>query len=160
RQIKHVIFINKENATHDLLIGDITSTRRGVPVSGDPTRALAPDAAPNHHELALRYAFSDNFYLEPAVSSDGHRWLTDTYTTEFEETHWPASYGGERRDAGDNPAVIQGFPGRIGFTDANSSPEPNDYDQHGGIFVHLSRFGLPLVNFGNGYEFAIVDEDR
>ena len=29
RQIKHVIFINKENATHDLLLGDITATRRG-----------------------------------------------------------------------------------------------------------------------------------
>src|SRR5262249_8259574 len=31
-QIKHVIFINKENATHDLLLGDITQTRRGVAV--------------------------------------------------------------------------------------------------------------------------------
>jgi hypothetical protein len=26
---------------------------------------------------------------------------TNTYTTEFEETHWPASYGGKRRDSGD-----------------------------------------------------------
>ena len=49
------------------------------------------------------------------------------YTAEFEETHWPASYGGKRNDSGDDPAVIRDYPGRIGFTDANASPEPNDY---------------------------------
>src|SRR5262249_4171011 len=86
RQIKHVIFINKETATHDLLLGDITSTRKGVAVDGNPAYSLGVAASPNHHELALRYTFGDNFYLEPAVSSDGHRWLTNTYTTEFEET--------------------------------------------------------------------------
>src|SRR5262249_48546785 len=62
-QIKHVVFINKENATHDLLLGDITATRRGVPVNGNPAFALGADASPNHHELALRFAFSDNFFL-------------------------------------------------------------------------------------------------
>ena len=157
-QIKHVIFINKENATHDLMLGDITSTRSGMPVDGEPAFALGFDASPNHHELALRFAFSDNFFLEPSVSSDGHRWLTGQYTAEFEETHWPASYGGRRRDAGDDPAVIKDFPGRIGFTDANASPEPNDYNQHGGIYLHLNRHGRSFVNFGNGYEFAVIDE--
>jgi len=33
RQIKHVIFVNKENSTHDQLLGDITATRRGVAVN-------------------------------------------------------------------------------------------------------------------------------
>ena len=157
-QIKHVIFINKENATHDLLLGDITVTRRGVPVDGEPSFSLGYDASPNHHELALRFAFSDNFFLEPSVSSDGHRWLTGQYTAEFEETHWPASYGGKRRDAGNDPAVIKDFPGRLGFTNANSSPEPNDYNEHGGIYLHLNRHGMSFVNFGNGFEFAVIDE--
>jgi YVTN family beta-propeller protein len=160
RQIKHVIFINKENATHDLLLGDITATRKGVAVDGDPDFSLGPIASPNHHELALRFAFSDNFYLEPTVSSDGHRWLTNTYTAELEETHWPASYGGKKNDSGDNPEIIANYPGRVGFTDANSSPEPNDLNEHGGIYAHLVRHGLDFVNFGNGYEFALVDEDR
>ncbi len=159
RQIKHVIFINKENATHDLLLGDITATRRGAAVDGEPRYSLGQDASPNHHELALRFAFSDNFFLEPSVSSDGHRWLNNNYTTELEETHWPASYGGRRQDAGNDPPVIAGFPGRIGFTDANASPEPNDLDEFGGIYAHLSRNGKSFVNFGNGYEFAILDED-
>jgi hypothetical protein len=157
-QIKHVIFINKENATHDLMLGDITQTRRGVPVSGEPSFSLGYDASPNHHELALRFAFSDNFFLEPSVSSDGHRWLTGQYTAEFEETHWPASYGGRRRDSGDDPAVIKDYPGRIGFTNANSSPEPNDYNEAGGIYLHLNRHGKSFINFGNGYEFTVIDE--
>ena len=160
RQIKHVIFINKENSTHDQLLGDITASRRGVPVNGEPRYSLVADASPNHHELALRYTFSDNFYLDPSVSSDGHRWLTDMYTSEMEETHWPASYGGRRRDSGDDPNSYLNYPGRLGFTDANSSPEPNDYNVHGGIYMHLARNGKKFVNFGNGYEFAIVDEDR
>jgi DNA-binding beta-propeller fold protein YncE len=160
QQIKHVIFINKENATHDLLLGDITSTRQGVPVDGDPDFSLGPAASPNHHELALRYSFGDNFFLEPTVSSDGHRWLTNNFTTELEETHWPADYGGHKRDSGDDPEVIANYPGRIGFTDANASPEPNDLDEHGGIYKHLVDNGLEFVNFGNGFEFAIVDEDR
>ena len=159
RQIKHIIFINKENSTHDQMLGDITSTRRGAPVNGKPEYSLGYDASPNHHELALTFTVGDNFYLEPAVSSDGHRWLTNSYTTEFEETHWPASYGGQRRDAGDDPAVFQSNPGRLGFTDADGSPAPEDYNQHGSVHLHLARNGVKFVNFGNGYEFAEVDED-
>ena len=159
KRVKHVVFINKENATHDLLLGDITATSSGQPVNGEPTFSLGVAASPNHHALALKYAFSDNFFLEPSVSSDGHRWLTNTYTSEFEETHWPASYGGRRGDSGDNPVSYLPYPGRLGFTDANSSPDPNDYNQHGGIALHLVRHGRSFVNFGNGYEFALVSED-
>jgi len=158
-QIRHVIFINKENATHDLMLGDITQTRKGQPVNGDPDYSLGYAASPNHHELALQFTFSDNFFLEPSVSSDGHRWLNNNFTTEFEQTHWPASYGGKRNDSGDDPNVFVPYPGRLGFTDANSSPDPNDYDEHGGIFAHLARNRKSFINFGNGYEFAIVDED-
>jgi hypothetical protein len=158
-KIKHIIFINKENSTHDQMLGDITMTRKGIPVNGEPSYSLGLDASPNHHELALRFAFGDNFYLEPAVSSDGHRWLTGMYTTEFEDTHWPASYGGQRNDAGDDPNVLASYPGRLGFTDANGSPDPQDYNEHGGIYLHLARHRVPFINFGNGYEFAEVDED-
>jgi len=158
-QIKHVIFINKENSTYDQLLGDISFTRKNVPVNGNESYSLGQSASPNHHELALEFAFSDNFYLEPSVSSDGHQWLSDNYPTEFEQTHWPASYGGERGDSGDDPTVFIPYPGRLGFTDANSSPDPQGYDQHGGILAHLARNHRSFVNFGNGYEFAIVDED-
>jgi DNA-binding beta-propeller fold protein YncE len=163
KRVKHVVFINKENATHDLILGNLTRTTSGQPVAGEPSLSLdaffGVSASPNHHALALRYAFSDNFFLEPSVSSDGHRWLTNTYTSEFEQTHWPASYGGRRCDAGGDPASYLPYPGRLGFTDANSSPEPNDLNQKGGIALHLARNGRSFANFGNGYEFAQVDED-
>src|SRR5262249_47994847 len=45
-QIKHIIFINKENATHDLILGDITQTNLGVPVEGDPAYSLGPLVVP------------------------------------------------------------------------------------------------------------------
>jgi DNA-binding beta-propeller fold protein YncE len=160
QQLRHVVFINKENATHDLLLGDITATRRGVPVEGDPAYSLGPLASPNHHELALEFAFADNFYLEPTVSSDGHRWLTNNYPTETEETHWPAAYGRKRRPSGDDPETIAAYPGRVAFSGGNASPEPGDLDEHGGIYMHLHRHGRSFVNFGNGFEFAQVDEDR
>src|SRR5262249_42696428 len=159
RAIKHVMFINKENSTHDQMFGDITVTRRGVPVEGQPTYSLGSDASPNHHELALAFTIGDNFYLEPAVSNDGHRWLTNSYTTEFGETHWPASYGGQRSDAGDDPNSYGPYPGRLGFTDADGSPDPHDYNQHGSMHAHLTRHGVSLITFGNGDEFAEVDED-
>jgi len=63
-QIKHVVFINKENATHDIILGDITQTRKGVAVNGNPDYSLGYAATPNHHELAFTFAFSDNFYLD------------------------------------------------------------------------------------------------
>src|SRR5262245_29873392 len=157
--IKHVIFINKENSTHDQMFGDITTTRKGAPVDGKPSYSLGYDASLNHHELALGFTIGDNLYLEPAVSNDGHRWLTNSYTTEFGETHWPASYGGQRRDAGDDPNVYGPYPGRLGFTDADGSPDPHDYNQHGSMHTHLARYGVSLITFGNGFEFAQVDED-
>jgi DNA-binding beta-propeller fold protein YncE len=160
RAIKHVILINKENATHDLLLGDIVATRRGVPVAGDPAFSLGAAASPNHHELALSFTLADNFYLEPAVSSDGHRWLTNSYPTELEEFTWPPHYdGGGRAASGDDPEIIAHYPGRIGFSGSFASPEPADYNQHGGIYLHLFRHGQPFVIFGNGFEFAGVDED-
>ena len=52
------------------------------------------------------------------------------------------------------PRSSRTIPGRVGFTDANASPEPNDYNEHGGIYLHLNRHGKSFVNFGNGFEFA------
>ncbi len=157
-QIKHVILINKENATYDLLLGHITRTRSGQAVEGLPANSVTQSVVPNHTELALQFAFSDNFYLEPVSSSDGHRWMAGLYATEYEENHWPTAYGQKRADSGDNADLIKNFPGRVGFSGANESAEPIDYNKHGGIFHHLVRNNRSVMNFGNGTEFAIVDE--
>ena len=80
------------------------------------------------------------------------------YATEFEETHWPTAYAQKRAASGDDPEIIAGFPGRIAFSGANESPEPIDYNQHGGIFHHLVTHGRTVLNFGMGTELANVDE--
>jgi hypothetical protein len=156
--IRHVILINKENAAYDFLLGHITQTRQGASVAGLPTNSVGQLVVPNHTELALEFALSDNFYLEPVSSSEGHRWLQGFYATEYEETNWPPAYGEKRASAGDDPEVIADFPGRVGFSEANESAEPIDYNQHGGVFLHLLRNGRSALNFGNGTELAEVDE--
>ena len=157
-QIKHVILLNKENSTHDVLLGHITQTRSGMAVAGMPANSVGQSVVPNHTELALQFAFSDNFYLDPVSSSEGHRWLQGYYATEFEETHWPTAYAQARTDSGNDPEIIANFPGRVGFSGVDESAEPIDYNKHGGVFLHLARNGRTLMNFGNGTELAIVDE--
>lgn len=107
---------------------------------------------------AVQFALSDNFFLEPVSSSDGHRWLAGMYATEYQEAHWPAAYGQKRRDSGEDPDAIQNFPGRIAFSGANESAEPIDYNMHGSVFLHLTRNARTVLNFGNGIELAQVDE--
>src|SRR6185295_5163530 len=60
RQIRHVVLINKENASYDFLLGHITQTRAGEPVEGLPANSVGQNVVPNHTELALQFAFSDN----------------------------------------------------------------------------------------------------
>jgi hypothetical protein len=158
REIRHVVLINKENAAYDFFFGHITSTRKGEPVEGMPANSVGPSIVPNHTELALSFALSDNFYLEPVVSAHGHRWLHGFYPTEFNETSWPTEYGQKRAASGDDPELIEKFPGRIGF--AGAMPEPVDYNKHGGTFVHLLRQGRTVLNFGNGGEFPNVEESQ
>src|SRR5262249_41332389 len=82
KEIRHVVVIVKENRTFDEVFGDIQSASNGPVASmwdlarfgrygnvySDPkslkTRfsLRSVNVTPNHHELATRWAFSDNFY--------------------------------------------------------------------------------------------------
>jgi sugar lactone lactonase YvrE len=157
--LKRVVFIFKENAKYDYLMGHITATTSGQTVNGVPAISLGAATAVNHTGLAQNFTFSDNFYLEPSVSSDGHRWLGGSYTTEFEETNWPASYGGGGvRNNPSDPETIAQYPGRLGYPGADGGPNVQDYNKHGGLFVHLARHGISFVNFGLGLELTASDE--
>lgn len=158
--IKHVVFIFKENAKYDYFMGHIAATTTGQAVDGLPAISLGTIAAPNHTAIARQFTFSDNFYLEPVVSSDGHRWLAGTYTTEFEETNWPAAYGGGGASGRSDPETAANYPGRLGYPGSNGGPTPQDYNKHGGMFVHLARHGVSFYNFGLGLELAQTDEGR
>jgi DNA-binding beta-propeller fold protein YncE len=69
-QIKHVIYIIKENRTFDQVLGDL-----GNGAKGDPSLAVFGEAiTPNQHRLARNFVTLDNFLDTGDASMDGWSW--------------------------------------------------------------------------------------
>jgi YVTN family beta-propeller protein len=172
--IRHVVLIVKENRTFDEMFGDIANASNG-PVAGaaalarfglnatvSPDRRSQPpppvlknvNVSPNHHELASRFAFSDNFYADSEVSVDGHHWLAGSYPNAWTESSLMASYGGEKEFRFPTKA-----PGRLSFAQSNSSVHPEEQLEAGAIWHHLDRHGISFRNYGEGFELAGVEEE-
>lgn len=87
--IKHVIYIIKENRTYDQEFGDLPNT------NGDPELTIFGEkVTPNQHALAKEYVALDNLYCDGEVSVDGHSWSDSAYATDFNERYWPPTYAG------------------------------------------------------------------
>jgi len=172
-EIKHVVLIVKENRTFDEVFGDIQRASNGA-VNGAPglarfgnlgyaqpersgliTRGELRDLpiTPNHHALAERFAFSDNFYCDSEVSVDGHHWAVGSYPNVFTETSLMASYGGQK-----NFRLNADAPGRLLYPGSNSSVHPEEQLEAGALWHHLDENGISFRNFGEGFELAGVDE--
>ncbi|HTT64631.1 MAG TPA: bifunctional YncE family protein/alkaline phosphatase family protein [Bryobacteraceae bacterium] len=168
--VKHVVLIVKENRTFDEVFGDIQRTADGTPVMGAAAiarfgRAGRADGkghrlsvqrvnvTPNHHALALRWTFSDNFYADSEVSVDGHHWLVGAYPDAWTETSFRASYADGRDFRFPTTA-----PGRFSFAEGNSSVHPEEQPEGGTIWHHLARHGITFRNYGEGFELAGGDE--
>jgi len=104
--IKHVFYILRENRTYDQILGDLD---RG---NGDPTLAIFGDEiTPNAHALAREFGTLDNFYVNAAVSYDGHEFSMAAYASDAVEKLWPTNYA--RRGA---PYIGEGAgPGRTKY---------------------------------------------
>lgn len=173
KQIRYVVLIVKENRTFDEVFGDISAASNG-PVSGSSAlarfgrwgevssdrRAGAPrlilrnvNITPNHHALAERFAFSDNFYADSEVSVDGHHWLVGSYPNAWTESSLMASYGGQK-----DFRLPTTAPGRLAFAQSNSSLHPEEQLEAGAIWHHLERHGISFRNYGEGFELAGVFE--
>jgi DNA-binding beta-propeller fold protein YncE len=89
--VRYVVLIIKGNRAFDEILGDVTRAgdkaviaestyaRFGLNgyVSGGKNRfSLHVDVTPNHHALAERWSFADNFYTDSDYSSLGASWLT------------------------------------------------------------------------------------
>jgi len=160
-KLKYVVFIVKENRTFDEVFGDMAAGSREI--SGDPSLARWSEDAtvkekdqptvehanvtPNHHALARRFAFSDNFYVDADVSVDGHHWLVGNYPNELVEAAWPASYGKKLHFHADPEA-----PGRLGT--GVSNPWPEAFLEAGSIWEHLARHQVRFRNYGEGVSMA------
>ncbi|MFN7992963.1 MAG: alkaline phosphatase family protein [Bryobacteraceae bacterium] len=169
KAIKYVVLIVKENRTFDEVFGDITKVSNGA-VMGLPYMARfgrngyaaggrhrlsvqRVNVTPNHHALALRWCFSDNFYADSEVSVDGHHWLVGSYPDAWTETSFRAAYAD-----GKDFRFPTTAPGRLLFAESNSSVHPEEQPESGTLWHHLDRHGISFRNYGEGFELAGIDE--
>jgi hypothetical protein len=167
--VRYVVLIVKENRTFDEVFGDIQKAGQsrvlGAPslarfgragyVGGDGVRLSLKDVdvTPNHHTMAERWSFSDNFYADSDVSVDGHHWLVGAYPNAWTQSTLMAGYGGQK-----DFRLPTEAPGRLSFPQSNSSVHPEEQPEAGSIWHHLERHGIPFRNFGEGFELAGIDE--
>ncbi|MBZ5617436.1 MAG: bifunctional YncE family protein/alkaline phosphatase family protein [Acidobacteriia bacterium] len=169
--IRHVILIVKENRTYDEVFGDLQSASNGAAmgspeiarlgtrgyVDGKGKRFSLKDVnvTPNHHAIARRWTFSDNFYADSDVSVDGHHWLVGAYPNAWTESSLMAAYSDQKKDF-----RLGAAPGRLLFAGSDSSVHPEEQTEGGTIWHHLTRHGVSFYNFGEGFELAGVDEGK
>jgi YVTN family beta-propeller protein len=160
QQIKHVVFITKENHTYDTIFDHIpganddpTLLRWGLHQSLRQTgRATLEDVGVmvNHNALARQWTVSDNFYVEPEASGVGHRWLVGVQPNNLMQLNYSVGWAFNAKSSA---------PGRRYSMGSNGSLLPEDYPEAGSMWEHLGRHGITFRNFGEGFEFPGVHED-
>jgi len=91
-ELKHVVYIIRENRTYDQVFGDVA---RG---NGDARLAIFDNAVtPNAHAIAGRWVLFDNFYVNGEVSADGHEWTDRAFASDYNEKTWPQIYSNRRK---------------------------------------------------------------
>jgi len=89
RNIKHVIYIVRENRTFDQILGDLPG------VNGDPALVQFDSTmTPNAHALAQNFVALDAFFDSGEVSGDGWAWSTAARTTDAVERQIPVNTAG------------------------------------------------------------------
>jgi len=160
--IRHIVYITKENRTFDEVYGELENAnadpslaRYGQNVnvaSRDKTRVvLNVNVMPNHQKLAREFAVSDNFYCDSDASVHGHRWMVGTYPNEWVEIN--SSMKITRN-------LFSSAPGRKYVAGSSGAVYPEDYNEAGGMWEHLSRNGISFFNFGQGFEFSGAEEQQ
>ncbi|MCE1197363.1 MAG: hypothetical protein LWW85_00215 [Marinilabiliales bacterium] len=160
--IKHIVYITKENRTFDEIfgerkgaLGEPSLARYGLHatvVSKDKTRVVEHvNVMPNHQKLARQYAISDNFYTDSDASVHGHRWMVGTYPNEWVEINSSVKI---------TENILSTAPGRKMVAGSSGAVYPEDYNEAGGMWEHLSRHGINFFNFGLGFEFSGAEEEQ
>ncbi|HEX8796252.1 MAG TPA: hypothetical protein VF765_35120 [Polyangiaceae bacterium] len=131
KQIKHVVFIERENKTFDCLFGDLPN------VDGDKSMLLAPTVAQqntvwaNARKWATTFAHADNYYSDAEQSIQGHYWDVFGRSSDVDERRWVITWGR----------------GEFGQT---AAPGVSDYSAplEGGVFATLQGAGVTIENDG------------
>ncbi len=95
--IKHVLYIIRENRTYDQVFSDMPQG------NGDPKLTMyGEQITPNAHALVKATVLLDNIYCNGEVSEDGHEWCNAAYATDFKEKAWINSYSGRKEPDADD----------------------------------------------------------
>ena len=161
--IKYIVYITKENRTYDEIFGQLPSglgdsslARFGMNVDvrirtrqSDSVVVKNANVSPNHHKVAKKYAYSDNFYCDSDASIHGHHWMMGVIPNEWVETNSNTSKTAK---------LFSSAPGRR-FPGSTGSMDPEDYAEIGGLWEALERKGISFYNFGEANETAHVREE-
>ncbi|PWU05432.1 MAG: hypothetical protein C5B51_14310 [Terriglobia bacterium] len=142
--IRHVVLIAKAGLSFDEVLGDLTTVANSPVMAapqlahfgsagsasgrGDILSLHGVDLTPNHHAIARRWAFSDNFYSDSNIGL-GYLWLAGVYPNAWRESLARSATSG----GGSNPSL-----------------SPEDVGQSGTLWHHLVAHGITIANFGSG----------
>lgn len=149
-QIKHVIFILKENKTYDQILGDLEGTEH------DPNLVnFGWDNTPNHHYLAETFTNCDNMFVEGDTSVLGHLWGTFGILNDHAEK---AFIAGDSYPLPDLDPSTRPQNGTIFERLLDNGIEFRSYGQIIGFISDFDRFG-PYIDFKYGFwNIAVSDE--
>jgi len=160
-QIKYVVFITKENHTFDAIFDRIPGSENDPKLLlwGHDQTIMAPSqptlthaaVMTNHNKLAREFTVSDNFYMEPEASGVGHRWLIGIQPNNFCQMLYTLGW---------NFKLNTTATGRLASFGSNGSMAPEDYPEAGSMWENLERGKVTMRNYGEGFEFAGVEEDE
>ncbi len=148
--IKHVVYIFRENKTADMEFGDLTSADTkpipcpyyapgsdsafaGLPATYGCTSEMGKGfTTPNTHAMARQFALGTDFYLDIDTSIEGHPLAINSYESDYLRRIWAINldYGGMNR-MDDSSQPIAGLPS-------------------GSIFSELLNAGISFSIFGEG----------
>jgi YVTN family beta-propeller protein len=107
-QIKHVVYLMRENKTFDVELGDVGTTIKDV--KADPKYALfGEEFTPNLHKLAKEYCLLDNFYTDGDYSATGHGYATAGKPSDYIEKFYGLPSADPTWNVGKASAPGQGF---------------------------------------------------
>ncbi len=182
-QIKHVIFVVKENRSFDQVFGDVTSVS-GDKVNGEPSIAdsgygddatVRPGKDEDKDEAAAQQAESLPVIEHARVTPNHHALvqrfgISDNYYVDGDVSvdghHWlVGNYPNELEEAG-WPAAYGGqfdfkpdpdVPGRLEIGACN--PWPETYLEAGSLWEHLAQHHITFRNYGESLEMPDDDEE-
>jgi len=159
--VRHVVLIAKKSRSFDEVFGDIEQASNGK-VIGAPMLARfgrngsadssgggfgsrlslrGVNVTPNHHALALRWTFSDNFYADSENGIGGQHWLTGAPPNAWTLAALMAAPSSRTAD-GPAPGL-----------------SPHEIPETGTLWQHLERHGVTFRVFAEG-GVEIPDQDR